>query len=76
MLVYWFQAYDEPASSTFMQKVKLAAKKIAGQREDNAFVRFSTPCNSRDYNTCKQVVLNFIEDFYPPFLKFVTTETN
>lgn len=72
LLIYWFQAYDEPARTTFLQKIKLAGKKLAGKGEDNAFVRFSIPCKSKDADTCKKVLLDFVDNFYPPFLKFVT----
>ena len=76
LLVYWFQAYDTPASSTFLQKLFKEKKKLGGKREDNAFVRITTPCKSKDFAACKQIALNFIDNFYPPFLKFVTEDPN
>lgn len=76
LLIYWFQAYDEPARTTFLQKMKLAGKKLAGKGEDNAFVRFTMPCNSKEFDSCRQVILDFIDNFYPPFLEFVTTDAN
>ncbi len=75
LIAYWFQAYDEPASSTLSQKIKLAKKKLTGKKEDNAFVRISTSCKSKDFDKCRQVVLNFVDNFYPSFLKFVTTDS-
>lgn len=74
VLLYWFQAYDEAVSSTFMQKLKLAGKTLFGKGESNAFVRLSTPCPSRKYDECQEFLLAFTHDFYPGFFDYVVED--
>ncbi len=74
VLLYWFQAYDEAVSSTFIQKLKLAGKTLTGKGESNAFVRLSTPCSSRKYDKCQEVLLEFVHDFYPRFFDYVVQD--
>lgn len=71
VVLYWFQAYDEAVSSTFVQKLKLAGKTLTGKKESNAFVRLSTLCASKKYEECEGVLLDFVHDFYPRFLDYV-----
>jgi EpsI family protein len=72
-ILYWFQAYDEPASSTLMQKILLFKKTLLREGQDNAFVRVSIPCPAQDTNRCEQTLENFVQDFYPPFLRYITS---
>lgn len=75
LLVYWFQAYDQTTDNTFSQKMKLAGSKLMGNGEDNAFVRISMPCSSRDLGECKNILFDFAGDFYPRFYDFVTSDS-
>ena len=71
LVLYWFQAYDEAVNNTFAQKLELAAKKIVGKGEENAFVRFSTPCPSQKLDECSGLLYDFIKEFYPLFYDYV-----
>ena len=70
--LYWFQAYDEPASSTLQQKILLFKKTLQGKGQDNAFVRVSMPCAPNNTAQCEQTLLHFVSDFYPVFLSFIS----
>ena len=71
-ILYWFQAYDEPTSTTLMQKFKLLTKSFQRKGQDNAFVRVSLACAVKDVAQCEQTLLRFADDFYPVFLGFIT----
>lgn len=71
LLLYWFQAFDQTASSTLSQKIKLAGKTLMRQGQDNAFVRLSTPCPSRSEEQCKAIIIDFVNQFYPEFYSYV-----
>ena len=71
-ILYWFQAYDEPAASTLQQKILLFKKTLQGKGQDNAFVRVSMPCAPNNTAQCEQTLLHFVSDFYPVFLSFIS----
>ena len=73
LILYWFQAYDKTSSGTFLQKVYTLQSKFFQHREDNAFVRVIIPMTdgkSKEY--AFQTGIEFIEIFYPDFVKYIT----
>jgi EpsI family protein len=73
LIIYWFQSYDETNPDTFSQKITSLYKKIVEKREDNAFVRISTPVGENPLPEDCETVFNFIRAFYPVFLEYVET---
>jgi len=71
LVVYWFQSYDQANPDTFTQKINLLLRKLAGQGEDNAFVRITTPIGGRSISECREAIHSFIKAFYPVFLEYV-----
>ena len=74
MLVYWFQAYDQATPDTLTQKISLLRSKILGGRSDNAFVRIGIPMEGRTERESLQLILSFVENFYPIFYTYVKNE--
>ena len=72
LVVYWFQAFDHTTTNTFAQKVSLLARRLSDGREDNAFVRITTPLGERSTDETIKMVQDFIESFYPTFYRYVT----
>jgi EpsI family protein len=70
-ILYWFQSYDQTASNTFSQKTISLRQRILRQREDNAFVRISIPIGDKSSEECREGLTQFIQSFYPVFLKYV-----
>jgi EpsI family protein len=71
LFLYWFQAYDKAVSGTFSQKFISLINKVQGLGQDNAFVRISCSMNGRTEQQCKQILLNFVKEFYPKFLAYI-----
>ena len=72
LIIYWFQSYEKTNPDTFSQKISSLYHKIIHHREDNAFVRISTPVQNKSLSECREIILDFIRSFYPIFLKYVT----
>ncbi|MBM9616721.1 EpsI family protein [Desulfobulbus rhabdoformis] len=72
-ILYWFQAHNKTAQNTLLQKIFLFKSTIRREGQENAFVRFSTPCAQHNTEYCEQKILSFVQEFYPGFLKFTTT---
>jgi EpsI family protein len=73
-IVYWFQVDDKSAPNTFLQKVFLFEKRLLRQGEGNAFVRISTSLNNRTEKEARDLILDFLDSFYPVFLNYITQE--
>jgi len=73
LVVYWFQAYDTPAPSTFKQKLFLLYRKLLTGREDNAFVRISTFLDQNSIDESYRSIFQFVGSFYPDFMNYVTS---
>ena len=71
LIIYWFQSYEKTNPGTFSQKLASLYQKIFKHREDNAFVRISTPIGEKSVSECSQIIFNFIKAFYPVFLNYV-----
>jgi EpsI family protein len=72
VVVYWFQANAKANANTQSQKVTMVLDRIAGRNEDNAFVRLSAPVGNETPEAVRQRIFDFVEDFYPEFLDYVT----
>ena len=72
LILYWFQSYDSTYSSTFAQKISLFLKKILQKGESNAFVRLTVLIGDKDIKDYQQAALDFMDDFYPVFLTYIT----
>ena len=71
LILFWFQAYDRSCSGSFFQKILAVWNRIRRGREDNAFVRVSIACDNKDIETSLSEVSEFLEVFYPAFLRYV-----
>jgi len=71
LILYWFQAFDKTSPGTFMQKINTLHARLLHQREDNAFVRLTIPIEKNEPTQALLTGEQFIEAFYPHFLKFV-----
>ena len=71
LVLFWFQAYDCSCADTFSQKIIALWNKIRHGREDNAFVRVSTACDNKDVATSLSEASEFLEVFYPAFLRYI-----
>lgn len=74
LLIYWFQAGDKTASSTFAQKLRMIWLKLTGGTMNNAFVRISAPLHNDDPENVKEKILLFVNEFYPKFYAYVVGE--
>jgi len=74
LLLYWFQSYDITCSSTFAQKLTLFWQKIFHQGESNAFVRLTVFVGDKDIKDCQKDAFDFMKDFYPVFLTYITND--
>lgn len=75
LVVYWFQAFDQPYPTTFPQKVGLLKQRLVGGGEDNAFVRITISLEGQSVEVAQQVVNDFVHSFYPGFLRYVRGAT-
>ncbi len=71
LVIYWFQSYDKTNPDTLSQKISSLWKKILNNREDNAFVRITTPIGEKSISESQETIFKFIQDFYPVFLEYV-----
>ena len=71
-IFYWFQVEDKSASGTLQQKLLLFKKKLFNQGEGNAFVRISTSLNNKTEQQAEELILGFIEEFYPAFVSHIS----
>ena len=71
LILFWFQAYDRSCANTFSQKIVALWNRIRHGREDNAFIRVSIACDNEDIETSLAEASEFLEVFYPAFLRYV-----
>ena len=70
-IIYWFQSNDRSAADTLTQKIDSFMQKMAGNPEDNAFVRVSINMGQKSQEECLKIGLDFISSFYPKLLSYV-----
>ena len=73
LLLYWFQSYDMTSKGTFWQKVHNFWARLNSNPEDNAFVRISVSIQGDNIDAAYITATDFIQDFYPRFLRYITT---
>ena len=71
LVIYWFQSYDRTNPDTLSQKISSLLGKILNNREDNAFVRITTPIGEKSIYESQETIFKFIKDFYPVFLEYI-----
>ena len=71
LIIYWFQSYDQANPDTLSQKIASFWKRMINQREDNAFVRISTPMAGKSLSESQETIFKFIRSFYPVFIDYV-----
>ncbi len=71
MILYWFQSYDTSNSNTLSQKIAAIMQKLAGKKEDNAFVRITCSTHETSEAKCIETMQEFTRDFYPVFLNYI-----
>jgi len=74
LVLYWYQSFDKTSSGTFLQKIYALWAKFLNRGEENAFVRISI---SMDRQSIEKVFITgaeFINAFYPRFLKYLKNE--
>ncbi len=71
LILYWFQAGPNTNTRVFKNKTNVAYNKLTNKGEQHAFVRVSVPLGSSNQEQAKQRVTDFVEVFYPHFIRFV-----
>jgi EpsI family protein len=73
LIVYWYQASDMTSRGTFWQKINNFWAQIKSKSEANAFIRVSVSIKEENISDASIVAERFIRDFYPQFLRYITT---
>jgi EpsI family protein len=71
LIIYWFQSYDKTNPDTLSQKTNSLWGKLCKAREDNAFVRISTPVGEKSLSESRKTIFKFMRNFHPIFLNYV-----
>jgi EpsI family protein len=74
LVLYWYQSFDKTSSGTFLQKIYALWAKFLNRGEENAFVRISISMDRQSIEKAFITGVEFINTFYPPFLKYVKAE--
>jgi EpsI family protein len=74
LVVYWFQANDSAHKDTLSQKLSSLWNVFTGSGHANALIRISTTVNDNDILTGKTRIFKFINEFYPIYLNYITSE--
>lgn len=72
LIIYWFQANRKASANSYLQKGAMIMSSFSGGVEDNAFVRISAPIVGETPEIVRRRVFDFIENFYPDFVRYVT----
>ncbi len=71
LVLYWFQAGRDTNEEAFRNKTNVALNKLLNKGEQHAFVRVSVTIDDSGQEMAKQRVVDFIQTFYPQFIRFV-----
>ncbi|MCD4677446.1 MAG: EpsI family protein [Desulfobacula sp.] len=72
LIIYWFQSHDIANSNTLSQKFTLIWNRFLHKGESNAFVRVIMPLKGKTVTECKTTILDFITNFYPVYIGYIT----
>ena len=75
LLLYWFQSFDKAHSNTLLQKLSSFKNTLLGRGQNNAFVRISTSLEKKDPSEAKDLIVEFVRDFYPLYLEYIKRDT-
>ena len=74
LVLYWYQNPFGSHDNLLFQKLHLLITKIRYGKEENAFIRISTPVNG-DAKKAWNTIIEFLNDFYPALLRYLSTHT-
>lgn len=72
LVLYWYQARLYTNTQVYMNKIDMAVNKMLHNDEHHAFVRVSVPFMDKSYAEAKTAAVDFIRNFYPKFVQFLT----
>lgn len=72
LLLYWYQSDKKTSQGTLMQKIRTLISKTFKGKENNAFVRVTIPLNGTTIDDAYSIGIDFIQEFYPNFLKYMS----
>ena len=73
LVIYWFQSNDRTSPGTFLQKVFAFLNRFYRDSGENAFVRITVSLDGSSIQDAGETVDNFIQAFYPVFLKYINS---
>ncbi len=71
---FWYQAGKYSSPGTFFQKIYALISRWLHNNEQNAFVRLTIPIDRGTRDNVIQVGNQFLKDFYPIFLNYVSSK--
>jgi len=73
LVIYWYQSYLNTAPNTFIEKFYVLYNQLVNGEGQNGLVRISIPLDNIDSNEALNAGVEFINSFYPIFIKFIDT---
>ena len=64
------------AHSSTLHKLSSFRNTLFGLGQDNAFVRISTSLEGKGTSEAKELIFEFIRDFYPLYLEYIRQNTS
>jgi EpsI family protein len=71
LVLYWYQSHLLTNTQVYMNKIDMAYNKLIKNDEQHAFVRVAVPFANSTYDEAKKAATDFIQAFYPNFVKFI-----
>jgi len=71
LVLYWYQAGLFTNTQIYKNKIDMGYNKLMNNSEQHGFVRVAIPITA-DYEGAHQVATNFIEAFYPHFVRYIS----
>ncbi|HBH49741.1 MAG TPA: EpsI family protein [Bacteroidales bacterium] len=71
LIVYWYQSHDDTVTHVYRNKLNTFYNKIFNDDQQHAFVRISVPLNTISPEFEKNVVNDFMNEFYLDFVGFL-----
>lgn len=72
LVLYWYQARLFTNTQVYRNKIDMGYNKLMNNDEQHGFVRVAVPFQNRPYATVKKAAVDFIQAFYPQFVRFIT----
>jgi EpsI family protein len=71
LVLYWLQSHMLTNTQVYMNKIDMAYNKLTKNDEQHAFVRVAVPIANSAYDEAKKAATDFIQAFYPNFIRFI-----